>query len=1052
MRLAGGGSGAAWRLNSRQDKGETMKRCTPFKYRPILGLMITVGLVQALPSLADNTPQKLPFSQDWSNTGLITASDDWSGVPGIVGYRGDGLTGATGTDPQTIVADGTSTPVDVNANQTNPSTYTTGGLTEFHLSDPAVALTGSGTADAPFLLINLDTTGFSTIQVSYKLRDLDASTDNAVQQFALQYRIGNSGNFVNLPAGYVADASSGPSAATLVTPVSVVLPAAADNRSLVQLRIITTNAAGNDEMIGVDDIAVTGKPDGTVIDQPMVLSCPALALSAGESGSVTLTATDPDSIVNAAAISGGSASGISLGSFSAASADGGTASVPLNVDGSVAAGNYNVLVTFANDDADSNTCNVSVQVADITPIPAIQGSGDASPLAGQTVTTQGVVTKVIPDYGWFMQAETGDGDAATSDGIFVYNATSGVAVGQRLRLKAAVSEYYGLTELSGVTDMVVLAEGISMTPVTVAFPEAVEGDLERYEGMLIHIDGDLTVSQNYFQGRYGEVTLSSGGRLEKPTNIHRANSAEALALADANARRRITIDDGSNLQNPNPIPYIGEDNTLRAGDTVHGLTGVLYYGAVSDSLRDYKLHPTVTPAISRDNPRSATPADVGGNVRVASFNVLNYFTTIDQSGARCYPGMSRSDCRGADSALEFSRQRAKIIAAIQAIDADVVGLMEIENNGNTAVNDLVAGLNAAMGAGTYAAVGLPTGGTGTDAIRVAMIYKPARLSAEGNAVSDTDAIHNRPPLAQTFAMGNGEKFSVVVNHFKSKSSCPSDGSDANADQGDAQGCWNALRLQQARRLRSFVAGLQASSGDGDVLLIGDFNAYGKEDPIVDLTDNGFVDQVARYNDFGYSYVFDGEAGYLDHALATASLSAQISGTVEWHINTDEPSVIDYNTEYKTQDLYAATPYRSSDHDPVVVGLELLHAVTGTSGRDTLLGTSGDDAITGGLGADTLSGATGKDRFVYTSVLDGIDTITDFQVGEDRIVLRQLLQSLGISSVDPLGAGYVTCTNSGSSALVGIDADGSAGSARSRALVLVKNLGCASLAVPGNFSF
>ena len=224
----------------------------------IISLLLLPGLPVASQP-ADATYQALPFTQNWANTGLITTSDDWSGVPGVVGYRGDDLTLTTGVDPQTILADGAATPVDVNANQTDPNTFTAGGVTEFELANPVIALNGSGTADAPFIVLHLNTTGFSAIQVAYNLRDLDGSADDAGQQVALHYRVGAAGDFTNVASAYVADATTG-GAATQVTPVNITLPAAADNQPQLQVRIMTTNAPGNDEWVGVDDIAVTGTP------------------------------------------------------------------------------------------------------------------------------------------------------------------------------------------------------------------------------------------------------------------------------------------------------------------------------------------------------------------------------------------------------------------------------------------------------------------------------------------------------------------------------------------------------------------------------------------------------------------------------------------------------------------------------------------------------------------------------------------------------------------------------------------------------------------------
>ena len=677
-------------------------------------------------------------------------------------------------------------------------------------------------------------------------------------------------------------------------------------------------------------------------------------------------------------------------------------------------------------------------------IPQIQGRTGTSPLLGQSVQTSGVVTLVMEN-GFFMQDPAGDGDDSTSDGVFVYTRTTPtVTTGDGVQLTATVAEYnvgassntdtaaHTVTELTGPSALTVLSSGNTITPVVVTLPEAVNDDLERYEGMLVTLQGPLTVSQNYFQGRYGEVTLSVGGRMETPTNRYRPGSDEAVALADENARRRIILDDGSSLQNPNPTPFIGVDNTLRAGDTTASVTGVVDYGLATSSntgAGDYKIQPTGTVVFSRDNARTEAPVTTGGNLKLASFNVLNFFTTFTdgstadgQTGQGCSldGSVSASNCRGADSLAEFTRQRDKIVAAIAAIDADALGLMEMQNNGATAVQNLVDALNAKVGAGTYAAVTDPAAGTGSDAIKVAMIYKPARLSRVGEAQSDTDPVNNRPPLAQTFATLNGQRFMLVVNHLKSKGSCPSAGDSdyaGNYDSGDGQGCWNALRVQQAERLSTWVGTLADAAGTSDAVLLGDFNSYAQEDPVVTLTSSGFVDQVSRFNSFGYSYVFDGASGRLDHGFATASLSGKVTDAVDWHINADEPAIIDYNLEYKQPacatcgpDYYTPTAYRSSDHDPMVMALSLLNTISGTGKRDTLVGTPGDDVFIAGGKADTLTGGAGRDQFRLTALGDARDTITDFTPGEDVLDLRTLLASIGYTGSDPIGDRVVQLRN------------------------------------------
>lgn len=581
-------------------------------------------------------------------------------------------------------------------------------------------------------------------------------------------------------------------------------------------------------------------------------------------------------------------------------------------------------------------------------IPTIQGSGATSPLVGQRVVTSGVVTR-LTNNGFFIQDLQGDGDPATSDGVFVFTASAPAApaqVGNLVQVTGTVIEFAPgagtvatpLTQIASVTSVALLGTGYSLTPVAVALPLATGDSLERFEGMLVRLEGLLTVQQNFFQARFGQLTLGVG-RHETPTNRHRPGTPQALALADLQARSRILLDDGSSVQNVNPTPYFFGSGLPRAGDSVANLVGVIDFGLATASAAGpglYRVQPTAAPSFSATNPRPASFAGLNADrTKLGAMNVLNYFTTFTngqtadgQTGQGCLldGAVSAGNCRGANNLEEFVRQRDKIVRALAGLDADVVGLMEIQNNGNVAVQNLADALNTQTRGGPWATVALPAQGTGSDAIRLAILYKPGRVTPVGTPVSDTDPVNNRPTLAQTFQTPAGDRFVLVVNHFKSKGGCPAPGSGPDADQGDGQGCWNATRVQQAERLRTFVAQLQSSAGTNDVLLVGDLNAYGQEDPIHLLTSNGYVDQALRFDPFAYSYVFDGTAGRLDYAISSLSMSPKIVGARYWHINADESVAYDYNLEFKQPACPTCAPdpanrfdaFRSSDHDPVLV--------------------------------------------------------------------------------------------------------------------------------------
>jgi Ca2+-binding RTX toxin-like protein len=282
----------------------------------------------------------------------------------------------------------------------------------------------------------------------------------------------------------------------------------------------------------------------------------------------------------------------------------------------------------------------------------------------------------------------------------------------------------------------------------------------------------------------------------------------------------------------------------------------------------------------------------------------------------------------------------------------------------------------------------------------------------------------------------------------------------DVDALDGQGNCNKTRTAAAQELVALLGNDPTGTNDPDILIVGDLNSYAKEDPITTLKNDGYTNLIeSRIGTTGYSYVFDGQWGYLDHALSSLSLTSQVQDVLEWHINADEPSVLDYNTNFKTagqiNSFYAPDAFRTSDHDPVIVGLNLtappLNIVSGTAAANILVGTSGRDVITGFAGRDTLTGGGDRDQFVYLSVQDGIDTITDFTVNYDKIVLTSLLQSLGVTSADPLVGGYVVCSASAADSLISIDPDAS-GPALKRSLVLVKGVACNALAVATNFKF
>jgi uncharacterized protein len=568
------------------------------------------------------------------------------------------------------------------------------------------------------------------------------------------------------------------------------------------------------------------------------------------------------------------------------------------------------------------TCTANISpIAPLTDITTVQGNTSTSALVSQTVTVRGVVVGEFQNQtktqlnGFFMQQAVPDADPLTSEGIFVFAPTATVAKvtpGDYVQVQGTVAEFGAAgsttTQLAGTVTVSVCGSGVAIKPTQITLPLASEDALERYEGMLVEFTQPLAVVETFQLGQFGQMVLALNARQFNPTN------GNASATSVQNRLERIVLDDASSASNPNPTPFLsaaGSAGTRRVGDTLPKLTGILGHGFGA-----YRVFATLAPEFAPTNPRPAAPPSLAGDIKVSSFNVLNYFTTLQSQDATA---------RGANTAAEFTRQQAKIVEAIAGLNADVLGLEEIENNDDVATQSLVTALNAKLGAGTYAAVN--SGKFGTDVIKVDMLYKPAKVKRIGGTVLPTGsdlanytAASGRPPLAQRFAsVANNGSFWFVVNHFKSKS-CGTPSTTTDPDVG--QGCFNLARTAQANALNSFIAKLQAG-GEADVLVMGDINSYLLEDPPKALEAAGLESLLKRLPASDrYSYVFNGETGALDHAYASNTLKSQVTGIGVWHINADEPTVLDYNTEFKTDDRYATTPYRASDHDPVLVALTL----------------------------------------------------------------------------------------------------------------------------------
>lgn len=525
---------------------------------------------------------------------------------------------------------------------------------------------------------------------------------------------------------------------------------------------------------------------------------------------------------------------------------------------------------------------------DAIPVPEALAAAQAGKT--QSIAVAGVVSAVFPGRqglnGFFLQTP----DTAEPAGIFVYapdlspSDWHALEPGRQIVVLARPDSWRDQPQLQRVDSISHCAELGVPVPQPLHLP-APEDRLHELHGTLVTLPQELVVTGNYQLGRFGSLKLSAENRLFR----HQQTDDERL--------HRIVLDDGSYAMHPEPVPYLDAQGTRRVGDRVDEVTGVLVH-----AFDDWRLHPVADPRFVADNPRPEAP-DLPPGLRVAAFNVENYFLTLGQ--------------RGAGTAEEFARQRDKLFAALQRQDADLLALVEVENR-REALADLVDGINQRLpGEQHYRMLDGPEE-RGGDVIKVALIYRPAVLQALSSAETDNDPVHNRPPVLAAFRDRDSDRrLLVAAVHFKAKVGCPQTG---DIDRG--QGCWNQLRRAQAQALATAARAASEDHRIDDILLAGDFNSYAGEDPVRYLEEAGFINLVAEHlpPERQYSYVFRGESGTLDYIFASRDLAEAVTGAEVWHINADEPAFLGFDERGGTSAASRGQPWRSSDHDPIVIGI------------------------------------------------------------------------------------------------------------------------------------
>ena len=527
-------------------------------------------------------------------------------------------------------------------------------------------------------------------------------------------------------------------------------------------------------------------------------------------------------------------------------------------------------------------------------IASVQGDATKSPMRKQTVTVQGIVTLIQSDEGLYIEEPGSDNDSRTSNAIFIQSTDlpTGVQPGSVISARGMVSElgkgYFSLTAVIRVDELIQCATGRTLPLTTVSLPLDNSGR-EALEGMRIQIDEALVVTNAYQLGR-GNLTLSANGIQFVPTEIMAPGPDTAGLLAQNKA-----------FALPATLAESTDDpGLLISGSPISHITGVMAHDGRA-------LRVSLESLTTGSDPGFALPgAAQAGTLRIVGMNLHNYFNGDGK-------GQGFPTPRGAKTLDGFENQRDRIGAAIKVLDPHVLGVMELENDGfgpDSAAADFIQLAHDATGKSW--AVTRPAGdNTGTDKITVGLFYRSDQLEAIGPAQTLTgpEFRRSRQPLAQVFKMlPDGEIILVVINHLKSKGSCLESGEDA--DQKDGQGCWNPMRLASAKKMSAWVKSIAASTGTGNILILGDMNAYRNEDPINAIRDAGFTELMDKEQGQIYSFVYFGQHGTLDYAFSSDALLPNVEQAFIWHVNAALPANMKLPQAW----------LRFSDHDPVVVDI------------------------------------------------------------------------------------------------------------------------------------